>query len=403
MTVGDEARRLLQAAGKNVSTGPLAELVRAISENRCDVMPRINSSGIPIGSPLGQQLIRLIQHPVAEAEVEEEDVDQSPCGEDELLVLGSPHKQCGIREYGEALNMQFEGLGARVRAARLQDLSLLRSTKGNVLVHVEPSLLPPDFDRAAKEASKNGAHIVLCFHAFTETVFRRLGDIVSAMVVHRSYGVQHPKLRHIPLGCPIYEPTGSVRELRVRYNLPAKATIITTFGFLAAWKRFPETAAEFLKQLEPETGIFLQMLCSPHFIRYVEGERRLQEVVKDSPIVQLQTVFLPQVELTERLYASDLGFVFHGENTGSVSAATKQFVTARCPLVVTSSNHAEDMLGASKAPVGLKAFARQVIDIAKSPRDLLKLKRASESEYRRLNMKNVAEEYLKLFASLERP
>lgn len=398
----EEAHWFLRQAGKNVSSGPFFELLRAIEEDRCDIMARLNSSGIPLGSPLGQELLRIVRNGESRPSVFEEDLE--PWREGELLVLGSPHKQCGIREYGAALNAQFEELGATVRGAHLQDLSLLRSARGDVLIHVEPSLLLPALDDAVKEASSNGARVVLCFHAFTDAIFRRLESLVSAMVVHRGYGVEHPKLHHIPLGCPIYEPTKSVQELRAQYGLPNETTVVTTFGFLVAWKRFPETAAEFLKQLEsePESRVFLQMLCSPHFVPYPEGERRLREIVGDSPMVQLQTVFLSQEELTERLYASDLGFVFHGENTGSVSAATKQFVAARCPLVVTSSNHAEDMLGAAKAPVGLKGFVRHVLDVVKKPEEIAKLKRASELEYRRLNMKKVAEQYLELFASLER-
>lgn len=400
-SIGDEAQRLLRAAGKDVRSGPFAELVRAISENRCDIMPRINSSGIPLGSPLGQQLFRLVQSldaPVkAEAEAEVEDLE--PCAEGELLVMNSQHKQCGVREYGDALNAQFVGLGAQVRAVRLRDSAVLGSASGDVLLHVEPSLLPPAFDKAVREAHERGARIVICFHVFTESLLKRFERNVSAMVVHRSYGIKHPKLRQIPLGCPVYESEISVHELRRRYRLPVEATIITTFGFLTAWKKFPETAAAILPLLEP--GMFLQLLCSPHFMRYEEGERRLKEIVKGSSAVQLRTDFLPTQEIIERLHASDLGFTYHSVNTGSVSAATKQFVSARCPLVVTSSSHASDMLGASHVTEpGVKAFAEHVVSVAKDARKLSALRTASEVEYRRLNMRHVAEEYLKLFAEL---
>jgi hypothetical protein len=240
----------------------------------------------------------------------------------------------------------------------------------------------------------------MCMHSLNSGLLRRFGDLASAIVAHRDYGILHPKMKQIPLGCPIYETRSSVADLREKYKLPEDATVITTFGFLTAWKRFPETARALVPLLQP--NMFLQMLCTPHFQRFVTGEQELRVAVRGSSQVQLQLSYLPQQELNERLYASDLGFVYHGQNTGSVSAAARQFITSRCPLVVTSSSHTSDLKHASRPDQpDLDGFVQHLLRVASDKKAISTLREATERVYEQINMRTVAEQYRDLFASLK--
>lgn len=57
-----EAQKLLRAAGYNTSVRPASELLQAvISYDSKHLSARLGAVGIPIGSPLGQSLMRLTQ------------------------------------------------------------------------------------------------------------------------------------------------------------------------------------------------------------------------------------------------------------------------------------------------------------------------------------------------------
>jgi hypothetical protein len=114
------------------------------------------------------------------------------------------------------------------------------------------------------------------------------------------------------------------------------------------------------------------------------------------------TDFLAERDLLDLVHASDLGFVFHPIHTGSVSAATKQFVSARCPLVVTSSAHASDI---DNGILRVNSFepsdlAKEVRRVAEDSELRVRLTEGMASEYNRLNMNEVATRYLELFEEL---
>lgn len=322
-----------------------------------------------------------------------------------ISVFGSPHEHCGISEYGRALNEAFESLGVEVERHSVRDMTALVHAKDNVLVHFEPALAANTFYRVLTNVRRRGARTVLCCHYFDEVVAQRLGPGAFKIVVHRDYGVASPILETVPLGCPIYDYDGRANERALAFgHLVAKhpelasedpPLIITTCGFVGEWKRFPETV-EALMPLLPE-NTWLQMLCSPHFIRNEREEQRLREAAAKHERVILSEAFLPEVDLLDRLALSDLGFVYHGQNTHSVSAATKAFIAARCPFVVTDSTHASDVNGAFHSSRDLKRFAQDVIKASKDFARLREAKSEIQTEYERLNMIEVASRYLDLF------
>lgn len=325
---------------------------------------------------------------------------------DELLVLTSSEVRCGVAEYAAQLDGELRALGVKLREHPIRDTSALRNVPPGtpVLVHAEPSLLGADFDMALDEAVAMGAYVATCFHYLDRDLLRRFETRSHALVSHRTYDFNHPNMRVIPLGCPVYEPSASREELRQKYNLPIGEKILTTAGFLSPWKKFPEIVAAFLPHLK-EQNLWLQLCCPGHFSGQSSGEIQRINALRtntNGERVIWQSDFVPAAELVERCAASDLGFVFHNTDTGSVSAATKQFVAARCPIVVTSSNHASD-LQRGVVRVGnldIGNFISQVLGLANSPTFLASLRADIEEDYRRLNMREIARQYVQVFSDL---
>jgi hypothetical protein len=59
--------------------------------------------------------------------------------------------------------------------------------------------------------------------------------------------------------------------------------------------------------------------------------------------IHLISEFLPPLEVMNRLWLSDVGFLYIGTDTYSSSAAVRQFVSARLPLVINNSTHFADL------------------------------------------------------------
>lgn len=321
----------------------------------------------------------------------------------DLIVYVSPHEQCGIREYGRELDAQLQALGVSLTETPLNYLApLWNAAPGQpFLIHVEPSLLNPDFDNALASSLQRGAYVALCFHYLDEPIYQRFKNRAHAMVRHRDYGVGDPRMHEVPLGCPVFDPPANKRELREKYGLPLDKKVLTTVGFLAPWKKIPDLTQALLSKLAPNEH--LQLICPAHFSGESHQEwHRLNSVTNGSERVTWTSQFVPQQELLERVAASDLGFVFHAVNTGSCSAATKPFVSARCPVVITNSNHASDVReGAYRAPtMDLHGFADAVIGVARNPHSLHQYVSGMQRDYERLNMRRVAEQYLDVFRKI---
>ena len=323
-----------------------------------------------------------------------------------LIVYTSPHEQCGVREYARELDDQLQELGVSFTEIPLSDLTSLRNAAPGqpFLIHVEPSLLSPDFDNALSLALQRGAYVALCFHYLDDTLYRRLRHRAHAMVRHGDYGIHDARLHEVPLGCPVYEIPSTERrsELRRQFGLPQQATVITTVGFLSPWKQIPETVMQLVNRLPVNTH--LQLVCPSHFSGESSHETsRLSAIVDSYPMsITWTSRFIPRSELLDRVAVSDLGFVYHPVNTGSRSAATKPFVSARCPVVVTNSNHASDVReGAYRvSSFDIGDFVHTVVSAARSPTMLESLKAGMQRDYERLNTRRVAEQYLNVFRNI---
>jgi hypothetical protein len=316
-----------------------------------------------------------------------------------LMVCHGDNEFCGVTEYGKILDEGFRQLGQSLQFTSYRVLEQVVPRKGEVLfVHFEHGLLLRDTLYHLLRIRKGGMKVVLCCHYFDAFTLKRFGAMVDHFVLHRPYPEMGTDRRVsiIPHACPAYNmPDRS--ELRAKYNVPQDADVFTTFGFLVSWKRLPELIWTLAERL-PERA-YLQVLTSHHFSGRNEAEEReirsILEPLKDRSF--FTTEFLDQRTISDRLALSDLGFVFHPIHTGSVSGVTKQFVSSRCPVVMTHSSHSSDLRdGVVRVPsFYIGKFVNAILDVDEQQRKALRV--GMECEYNRLKVTTIAERYLNLF------
>jgi glycosyltransferase involved in cell wall biosynthesis len=314
-----------------------------------------------------------------------------PVSRSPLLVCHSAHERCGIREYGRQLDASLSRY-MPVNAFSYQNIRAVpRDTI--VLVHYEPSLTPAGFVDTVRAWKNQGARIVFCCHWYEPEAMRAYEGLVDSFVTHKP----HPNTTEIHLGCPTYTP-GNRDALRARFGFNPNDVVVTTLGFLSRWKKIPET----IEALLARNTQLIFCVQTPHPYTGIDSEEEARVRAIATTNVRFSTKFLPERELLDLVHASDLGFLFHGQHTSSVSAATKQFVSARCPLVVTKSSHNTDLReGVVRVPgFDVSAFAQVVVDVAQDAGRREALRKGMLAEYARLNMDAVAERYLELFEGL---
>jgi len=331
-----------------------------------------------------------------------------------VITCHSHQTRCGIREYGTQLDRSLRGLGAVVLDRSYDHVELGRgvdeTAPGDVmLVHYEPGLVNACYLVPYLRRVKNkGGSVVFCCHWYEPGYLRDYADVVDRFVVHRHYdGWLLANTVVIPLGCPVYDidrPERSTSALRDRFGLPQDKIVLTTIGFLTPWKAIPDVARAFVAAVGNETRLHVRFHTPWPFDQRgsAEHEQQIRQAIAGNTRFGLSTDYLPEEGTLDLARASDVGFTLHNIHTGSVSAATKQFVSARRPLVVTHSSHSSDLHeGVLRVPTfDCGTFARAAIDLAMDPARIETLRRQMAQEYERLNMDAVAGRYLELFKGL---
>lgn len=319
-----------------------------------------------------------------------------------VVVCHSDKDRCGVREYGRQLDASLRRAGAEVVPLTYASLGDAQAVVDRVLlVHFELGLVHPveRFAAALSAVRARGARVVWACHMYDRGQVAQFEGLFDHLVLHRDYPERDPRSAVIPLGCPLYEEPGDRASVRARLGLPLDKTVVSTIGFLTAWKRLPEIAEVVLRKMAPHPELFLRV-HAPHPFDDASAkidDPKLRAMVTGN--MSFTTEFLSEREALNLAWASDVGFLYHGFHTHSVSAAAKQYVSARRPLVVTASTHVSDLQqGILRVQDSyFEAFADAVVALALNGQHRQILMKGMESEYERLNMDAVARQYVKLF------
>lgn len=330
-----------------------------------------------------------------------------------VALYSSLRPRCGISTYACHLEEALRGLGADVRhwgslRPHGEAFGEMREWDPDVVhVQYEVSIMPPrqalsDLARGRRAA---GRRAVITLHSESRTGAEAASGGFSAVLLHRPPTFL-PSARVVTMPCPTHEPSPRA-ALRARYGFPEDALVLSTVGFLLPWKRTAEIAARLAPWLV-RRGAHLQVVAPEHFSPEARGHaavcsKDLADLsAATGGLVRHISGYPPDGELVERLSLSDLGYVYCPEDTGSSSAAASLFVSARCPLVTSTSTHYDHLLCRSargpKEDVG--AFAEAVREAAGDRDLLLRLGAAMEEMYAETNYRECARRHLEVYADV---
>ena len=150
----------------------------------------------------------------------------------------------------------------------------------------------------------------------------------------------------------------------------------------------------------------IQLLTSFHSINNgecIEEYNKIRKVVSENNIesqVIHVTEYIPQQELSERLFLSDLGFLWSGIETTSSSASLKEFVSSRLPVVRTNSSHYHDIeSGCEITGQDMGQFVLAIQGLISNKEKLITLKNCMNKNYEEMNYKKVISKFLEVFSA----
>jgi glycosyltransferase involved in cell wall biosynthesis len=337
-----------------------------------------------------------------------------PLGILRIALYSSKRDRCGIATYTSHLEDALASFGHDVQhwgsqAPHDAALDTISRWKPDVFhVQHEPSIMPPEGVLIQKclELREAGTKVVVTLHTETEQTLqlaRKLIGLDGVVILHRPTSAMKDAVV-IAMPCTVLGIRQDHYELRRKFNLPADAFVISTVGFMIPWKDHPRIVEAMIPWLTKRPDIHIQIIASEHFSPdlkvYAQVCRTHLASIASGLGGRIHHVddYPSDLEIVERLAASDLGYVWCPVDTGSSSAAAAQFTTARCPLVATDSTHYAWLgTGIVRSLKDVKAFTELIEKTAEDPQLLCQLKSNQWDMYRNRNYIETARKHLALY------
>jgi glycosyltransferase involved in cell wall biosynthesis len=333
-----------------------------------------------------------------------------------IVQVSTRIHNCGIGAYTRALMAAMEGsttqecvdIMSLKNADQIPDCDIVH-------LHYESAISPTDaiLREVLVSLRMREIPVVTTYHTVLPQIANEhiTNGLVSMAVIHwPPPGVQTEDKRVWILGgmgCPSYhipriEKRGEIRE---NYGFSTKDIIITTFGFAAVGRGHFEVLEQLAPMLQTNHNVKIQLIVAANFLNE-EGKNivhsRVEEITKAYHIgqqVHLIPEFVSDLEVLNRLWMSDVGFLFIGFNTASCSAAVRFFISARLPLIVNSSTHFADIMRGIVKVEGfnLSDFSKTVWDSAFDQELQVRLKKEHEITYESQVWRQFSEQYLSIY------
>jgi hypothetical protein len=234
----------------------------------------------------------------------------------------------------------------------------------------------------------------------------KLDGIIDGFIYHKQNTLEFKKtnINIIPMGVPIFDAEFDKNYYRQKYSINYNSFVLSTVGFMFGWKQHALVLSSLVPTIKNNPNFIVQLLTSFHSINNDEciaEFNKIKQVIDEnniaSQVVHI-TDYIPQKELNERLYMSDLGFLWAGMETTSSSASLKEFVSSRLPLVRTNSTHYHDIvLGCKITEKDIFKFCSSINDLFSNKEELLVMKNLMEDNYNKMNYKNIVQYFIEVF------
>lgn len=337
--------------------------------------------------------------------------------ETKLCILSTWDIKCGISQYcknfHDAIVKRKFVTKVFEHTSSYQDVfSFIKRNNYNIfLVQYEPSIIS-DFDSLIKNIVELKRHsrdtkVFFVIHSESQDL-TRLDGIIDGFIYHKNNTIPiiRSSVHKIPMGVPVFNAELTKSACKQKYGVDSDKIIISTVGFMFAWKQHSSVLANLAELLRSNSNIVVQLLTSFHSINNTEcidEYNKIQEVINShglkNQVIHI-TDYIPQLELNERLYMSDIGFLWSGIETTSSSASLKEFVSSRLPVVKTNSTHYHDIkTGCITTDQNMTNFVRAISDVVMDKTRLNRLTSEMESTYKDMNYDSIIRKFIEAFGA----
>lgn len=321
--------------------------------------------------------------------------------------------KCGIAMYTKHIKDSLTKLNFTVfnyphNSSLYYIATLIEKDKINVLnIQYEQMIMPPlnVFLNFINNIKSKNIKIVVTMHNEPDFA-QKIVDASDITIYHKQPEKleDRSKVRVIPMAVPVFTPSGSRIGLRKKYGFKATDKVLVSTGFLFHTKEISKNLEALAPLIKKDANIKLQLIhpFSPMdpIGSQLEYEKLIEVIIKHDIIKQVLVItkFLPQKELSERIYLSDLGYQWFKIDTGATSASGKEYITARTPLIVPDSSHFHDLVckGIIKTPKKRGAFIQAVKDLLSNPYKLAAARHHLSNLYLELNYDNWIKRYCEI-------
>ena len=269
----------------------------------------------------------------------------------------------------------------------------------------EPAIMPLAEDLAflINELHYRKIKVMFTMHSESSQI-NRFANIVDGFIYHKPSDYLKERVHIIPMGVPVFEEPTDKFLMREKYGFSSDDKIITTTGFMFTWKQHASILNKLVPYLKEDKNLKVQLLTTFNKVNPDECKiecKNIKEVIESNnlgeQIIHI-TEFLPQNELSERLWLCNLGYLWSGITTTSSSAAGKDFITSRLPLVATNSSHYHDLMeGVIKTEMDQDLFVDMIIKSLYDDYELSKLSDNMRRQYQNLNNNKIIQMHLDAF------
>lgn len=330
-----------------------------------------------------------------------------------ICMLSTWNIKCGISQYCKNLYNSLLSQNCEVSVVdhktEYNDIYYL-ITKFNFnifIVQYEPGLIKDvnQLLQCIKNIKANrGVKVYFIIHSEHKDL-HKFDGIINGFIYHKNNKLvfNNTVCYTIPMGVPIFKPEGSKEAYRNKYGIGPEKFVISTVGFMFKWKKHADFLSNMIRHLREHNDIVIQMMTSFHSLNAeCVGERdKVLDIINTNRLhdkVIHITDYIPQAELNERLYLSDLGFLYAGIETTSSSASLKEFVSSRLPVVKTDSTHHHDITaGSITTSKDMSTFTNKIIEVYKNRSNLNELSEQMNNYYNEINYDKVALKFMDIF------
>jgi hypothetical protein len=307
---------------------------------------------------------------------------------------------CGIVQYAEQLAGAFNRTGVssikidplHVTSAGVEEL-LRREGVDGLCIQYAPfffstASLQRRLSRALTVARSAGIPAIAIVHEergahdlSDASKANRLAATIPGIISHRPLlEIDTTRAEVLPFPVPPFAPPSRSREqAKQRFGFGRADLLVSTSGFFAPRKNIPAIVEELAGVLRRDGRLVLQLLANARYQRDQWERDATLALVRRNRLedrVVIVDRFLPLNELHERLWMSDVGFLWAAPDHNSGSASQADMIAARLPMVVNESAHFDRLTGVVATANRTSVFVKTITDVVNDPERRRRMRRS---------------------------